>query len=95
MRVFVVVLFALIALSSSAHQCTEKQEVKCVDDVRAGEPACEAAFKSGFSDITKVLKCLTYVQKAQADCLDCICYILETFGQQVKVCQQTSNLVYQ
>ena len=36
MRVFVVVLLALIALSSSAHQCTEKQEVKCVDDVRAG-----------------------------------------------------------
>ena len=92
MRVIVVVL-ALLALASTfsvnpKHECPEKQQVKCIDDIRAGEPTCEDFIKGGGSDISKLLKCLTYVQKAQADCLDCFCEIVESLGFQVKACEQ-------
>ena len=88
--IFVALLLALASTFSlnPKHECPEKMQVKCIDDIRAGEPTCEEVIKTGGKDIGKVLKCLTYVQKAQADCLDCYCLIVESFGIQVKACQQ-------
>ena len=92
MKIIVVVL-ALLALSAAfdmnpKRECPEEKQVKCLDDIRAGEPSCEDFIKSGGTDIAKLLKCLTYVQTAQADCLDCFCEIVEALGFQVKACQQ-------
>ena len=87
MKVIIIALLALLCFAAQKHECPEKMQIKCIDDIRAGEPVCEDVIKTGGKDISKVLRCLTYVQKAQADCLDCYCLIVESFGIQVKACQ--------
>lgn len=92
MRVIVVVLtllaFATTFNINPKRECPETMQVKCIDDIRAGEPTCEDFIKGGGTDISKLLKCLSYVQTAQTDCLDCFCDLVEAFGFQVKACQQ-------
>ena len=83
--IFVLCLLGL-ALAFKDATCPESLQIKCVDDIRAGYPACQKAIDEGGSDMIADITCLKYFNSMKADCWPCICYIANLDHVKVKGC---------
>lgn len=87
MKVILFVL-ALVALTLSFRDntCPESKQIVCIDDIRAGYPACQKAIDAGGSDMIADLTCLKYFNSMKADCWPCICMVAKLDNIKVKGC---------
>ena len=82
---FIAGIVALFGLTQ-AHDCPEKLQIACADDLRAGIPMCQKAAAAGGADPIADVKCMKYIGSIQKECWECICWFSEHEKVPIKGC---------